>query len=83
MKADVAITRYKMHGNNPVEKLESIHVKIAIGKELFTLIEKAQIGEKPQICILCDITETQLLLNYLHCIIVEENLHHSIKVRGN
>ena len=65
IKVDIADTGYGMDDNNPVRMLEPICRKMAMGKKPFTLIEKAQIEDNPQACILCDIIEIRLSLNYL------------------
>lgn len=54
-----------MDNNNLVEELKSICRKMAIKKELFTLIERAQMGDNLQICVLYDIIKIWLLFNYL------------------
>lgn len=44
-KIDIAKMRYKIDHNNLVKMLKFIHEKVLIGKELFTLIKKAQIED--------------------------------------
>lgn len=80
---DVANTGYEIDDNNPVGALEPIRGEILLGKGLLTPIEKAQIGDNPQACVLCDIIETRLFLNYLQRMVVEKTLHHAITVGGN
>lgn len=58
IKFDVAEKRYKIDDNNLVKVLESICRRMIIERRLFTLIEKAQIRNNPQVCVLCDIIET-------------------------
>ena len=82
-KVDVADTGYEIDNNNPVGALEPIRGEMAIEKGMLTPIEKAQIGDNPQACVLCDIIETWLLLNYLQRTVVEETLHNAITVGGN
>ena len=54
-----------MDDNNPVGALVPMRGEMVMGKRLLILIKKAQIRDNPQVCILYDIIETQLLLNYL------------------
>ena len=64
-KVDVANMRYKIDNNNPVEALEPIRGEMAMEKGMFTPIEKAQIEDNLHTCVLYDIIEIRLLLNYL------------------
>ena len=82
-RVDVANTRYKKDDNNRVGTLKPICGKMIMGKELFTPIKKAQIGDKLQACVLYDIIETRLSLNYFQRIVVEKIFHYAITVRGN
>lgn len=56
---------YKIDNNNSVGALESICGEMAMEKRMLTPIEKAQIGDKPQACILSDIIKTRLLFTDL------------------
>lgn len=80
---DITDTRYKINDNNPVVALKLIYRKILLRKKLLTSIEKAQIGDNPQVCILYNIIETRLFLNYLQRIVVEETFHHAIIIGEN
>lgn len=51
-KIDIANMRYKINDNNLVGVLEPIYKKILIRKKLFIQIEKAQIKDNLQVCIL-------------------------------
>ena len=64
-KVDVTDTGYKIDNNNLVGALEPICREKAMEKGMLTPIEKAQIRDNPQTCILCDIIEIRLLLKYL------------------
>ena len=79
-KVDVADTGYEIDNNNPVGVLKPIHGEISMKKGMLTQIEKAQIRDNPQACVLCIIIETRLLLNYLQRTIVEENFYYAITV---
>ena len=83
IKVDLANMGYKIDNNNLVGVLESICEEMIMEKGIFTPIEKAQIGDHPQICVLCNIIEIRLLLNYLQCMVVEETLYHAIIVGRN
>lgn len=80
---DVANTRYKINNNNPVKVLESICGEITIEKRMLIPMKKTQIGDNPQACILCDIIEIWLSLNYLQCMVVKKIFHYAIVVKGN
>lgn len=82
-KVDIADTWYKIDNNNPVGALKFIRKEMTMEKEILTSIEKAQIRDYPQACVLYNIIETRLLLNYLQCKIVEKTLHHAIIVGRN
>lgn len=64
-KVDIANIRYKMDNKNLVRTLEPIHREIAIGKRLFIPIEKFQIEDNFQVCVLYNIIKTWLLFYYL------------------
>lgn len=63
-KVDITNTGYKINNNNPVGVLEPIRRKLSIEKIMLIPIQKAQIRDNLQVCVSCDIIETQLLLNY-------------------
>ena len=64
-------------------QLKFIHGKMAIGKNILTLIEKAQIRDNLQVCVLYDIIKTWLLFNDLQRMVVEETFYYTITVRRN
>ena len=80
-KVDVINMRYKIDNNNLVKMLEPIYGEIVIKKKMLIPIEKAQIGDNLQKYVLCDIIKTQLLLNYLQYMVIEEILYHTITVK--
>ena len=80
---DVADIGYEIDDNNLVGVLEPIRGEILLRKGQLTSIEKAQIGDNPQACVLYDIIKTRLSLNYLQRMIVEKTLYHAITVGGN
>lgn len=82
-RLDVANTGYKIDDKSPVGMLESIRKEIVMGKKLLTLIKKTQIGDNPQVYILCNIIKIWLLLNYLQYIVIEKIFRYAIIVRKN
>ena len=80
---DVPNIGYEVDDNNTVGALEPIRGEILLGKRQLTPIKKAQIGDNLQVCILCDIIETQRFLNYLQHMVVEKTLHHAITIGRN
>ena len=82
-KVNIANMWWKIDNNNPIGALEPIYREMAIEKGMLTPIVKSQIEDNTQACVLCNIIETRLLLNYLQFMVVEETFHHAITVGRN
>lgn len=76
-------TEYNIKDNNLLKTLEPIYKKMAIEKKLLSLIKKNQIENNPQTCVLCNIIENYLPLNYFQQIVMKETLHYAITVEKN